>query len=100
MPQTDPALSMLGISRRAGRLSVGTEAVQTAIRSRKAKLVVIAADISAKSEKELRFSAEKAGIPVLRIQQDLFTLSHAIGIRAGIVSVDDEGLAQAVQSRL
>ena len=100
MPQPDPALSMLGLSRRANRLSVGSEAVTDAIRRGKARLVVLAADISEKSEKELRYHAGKASIPVIRISRTLTDLSHAIGIRAGIVSVDDQGLADAVQSRL
>ena len=46
-----PVLSRLGIARRAGLLVVGTEKVTAALKSKKARLVVIASDISQKTEK-------------------------------------------------
>ncbi|MGI6270048.1 MAG: L7Ae/L30e/S12e/Gadd45 family ribosomal protein [Candidatus Howiella sp.] len=95
----DPLLSMLGIARKAGKLSVGTEAAHEAVKKRKSHLVVVAADISQKSEKELRYAARETNIPVRRIQQDIFAVSHAIGTKAGILSVDDKGLAEAVLAR-
>ena len=95
----DPLLSMLGIARKAGKLSIGTEAARDAIRKRKSHLVIVAGDISPKSEKELRYAARETDIPIRRIQQDIFAVSHAIGSKAGILSVDDKGLAEAVLAR-
>lgn len=100
MPQNDPVLSMLGLCRRAGRLSVGTEAVTTAIKRKKTHLVIIAADISPKTEKELRYQARETDLPILRVKQNLFEVGHAIGIKAGVVSVDDAGFADAIQKRI
>lgn len=97
--QNNPALSMLGIARRAGRLSVGTEAVLGSVKRKKAFLVVIASDISAKTEKEVRFAARDSDIKIIRIKDDIFTVSRAIGTKAGVISVDDEGLAGAVLKR-
>ncbi len=91
----DPVLSRLGIARRANLLAVGTEAVKTALQKRKAHLVVLAQDISAKSEKELRYLA--AGrVPVLRLEAQLEEVGAAIGVRAGILAVTDEGMARAI----
>lgn len=99
MAQNNPILSLLGLCRKAGRLSVGTEAVSTSIKKNKARLVVIASDISAKSEKELRFLAKNKDTRIIRINDDLLSLAHSIGIKAGIVSVDDDGFAKAVLER-
>lgn len=97
--QNNPALSMLGLSRRAGKLSVGTQAVLTAVKKHRACLVVIASDISPKTEKEIRFAAKETDLEIIRIKEDIFAVSKAIGIKAGVLSVDDKGLAEAVRKR-
>ncbi len=91
-----PVLSKLSIARRANLLSVGTEKVTEAIKTKKAQLVIIASDISPKTEKELKFLA-KEKLEVMRINVDLITMSAAIGIKAGIVAVLDGGLAESIR---
>ncbi len=93
--KNDPILSRLGIARRAGVLSPGSAAVLESIKKNRARLVVIGADISAKTEKELRFHAGQ-NVPVVRISADTFMITSAIGTKAGVVSVNDDGLASAV----
>ncbi len=91
----DPILSYLGLARKAGKLSVGFAASKESCQRGKAKFVAIASDISAKSEKEIRyFSGGK--IPVERIPYTIFEVSAKIGIKAGIVAVCDEGFANAL----
>ncbi|MCI8361524.1 MAG: hypothetical protein HFE86_09345 [Clostridiales bacterium] len=130
-----PLLNMLGIARRAGKLSVGFDAAAEAVRGGRSRLIVAAADLSAKTEKEIRYligrrsldgDSHKAGGPadnpsaagksmagrpaanqpaangsirVIRIPFDMSIMSKAIGTKAGILSVDDDGLAGAVLSR-
>ena len=91
-----PVLSRLGIARRAGLLAVGTEKVTAALKNKKAKLVVIASDISPKTEKELCYLA-KGDAKLMRINVDLITMSAAIGTTAGIVAVTDENLAESIR---
>ncbi|HHW45671.1 MAG TPA: 50S ribosomal protein L7ae [Clostridiales bacterium] len=92
----DKALSLLGIARRAGKLSVGFEAVSDSIKRKKARLVLIASDISPKTEKELVYISQTSSIKVIRTSYDINTLSNAIGARAGTVSVNDSNFADAV----
>ena len=91
-----PVLSRMGIARRAGRLAAGTEKVTAAIKNGTAHLVLLASDISPKTEKELRFLA-RGKTEIIRIDADLATMSAAIGIRAGIAAVTDGGLAEAIR---
>ncbi len=95
----DPILSRVSVARRAGMLTPGFAAVREAITKKQAKLVLIAADISAKSEKEIRFTAG-GKIPVIRIEHTIFEITSAIGIKAGIISINDQGFASAIIKHL
>lgn len=91
-------LSLLGIARRAGRISWGRDAVEESLGKGKAHLVLVAEDISVKTAAGVRFSAERAGVPVLSIHETIESVSQAIGKRAGIVAVLDEGFAKKIKT--
>lgn len=93
-----PILSRLGFARKSGRLSIGFAASKESCLNKKAKLIVIAADVSAKSEKEIRYFAGDK-IPAVKIDSTILEMSAAIGIKAGIVSVNDSGFADAILKR-
>lgn len=94
----DPILSRLGFARKAGKLSFGFARSKEVCQNHKAKLIVVAADVSQKSEKEIRFFAKE--IPVVRINGTIEELSAATGLRAGIVSVNDQGFATAILEQI
>lgn len=95
----DPVLSRLGLCRRAGMLSLGTEATKTSLLKRTAQLVVISEEISKKTVKEIKF-ANKNDVPVIIIPYSIFDITKAIGQKAGIVSVNDKGFANAIVNQL
>ena len=91
-------LSLLGFAAKAGKLSYGTHATEFAITSKKAKLVCVAQDISAKTVKELKFKAEKQDIPVIILEGiDTPTVSSKVGKNCGVIAVNDIGFADATQ---
>jgi len=95
----DPILSRVGMARRAGLVSPGFECVKSSLKANVAKLVIIASDVSAKTEKEVRyFSGGK--VPVVRIDKTIFEITNAIGTKAGVVSVNDDGFAKAILKNL
>lgn len=86
-------LSYLGLARKAGNLAIGFAASKEACLKGTAKFVAVASDISEKSHKEIKyFSGGK--IPVERIDNTILEVSKAIGIKAGIVAICDEGFAK------
>ena len=87
-------LSLVGIARRAGRISWGRDAVEESLRKKKAHLVLVAADLSPKTTAGGRFSAERARVPLVAIRETIESVSQAIGKKAGIVAVLDEGFAK------
>lgn len=82
-------MSILGLAQKAGKLVSGDFAVQGAIRSGKAKLLIIAADASDSTKKEYRFQAESRDIAVYSILSKE-QLGGAIGkaLRAAVVITD------------
>ena len=87
----EPLLNMLGMARRAGKLSIGFDAAKQAVLSGKASAVYLASDISAKTAKEARWVCDPAGVPVCPLPWDMLTVSNAVGIKCGCVSLNDKG---------
>ena len=88
-------LSILGLVRRAGKLSFGFDSVKDAIKCGHASLVVLAADLSQGSQDEMRFLAERRGVPTVQIGLTMEAIAPAIGRKGmiGILSVNDKGFA-------
>lgn len=89
----DRLLNFLGLCKRAGYLISGADTVIRAIRERKALLVLIAADQSPNSTKNVLFAAEQAGVTVKTLDRSKEELSFALGKHCGIICVTDRGFA-------
>lgn len=89
-------LTLLGFASKAGKLQFGMDAAVNSVKKKQAMLIVTAQDLSEKSRKEISFHA-KENIPVITLLDcDIETLSKAVGKRAGIIAVLDEGFAKAI----
>ena len=94
---SEKILALLGFAAKAGKLAYGTHATEFAIDKGSAKLVVAAADVSAKTVKELRFKADKKEISVITLLGiDGAALGKRVGKGCSLVSVLDEGFKDAV----
>lgn len=68
-----------------------------AIKKKKSKLLVTAFDISEKSLKEINFHAKKNNVRVITLDDcNIENLSHAIGKKCGILSVNDESFGDGI----
>ena len=92
-------LNLLGIARRAGHTVIGFDAVKAAILTGRARLVLLAADCSPKTEKELRFVATDSPCPILNLSADKAAVAAALGLQKPVAAVatDDRGFAAAMQ---
>ena len=92
-------LSLLGIARRAGRLSLGHDAAADAMQNGKASLLLLAADLSPHSAGSVTYIAEQAGVPVATIDATMEQLGNAVGKQlTGIISVNDSGFAKKINT--
>lgn len=90
---------LLGIARRAGHILIGFDAVRAALLTGRAGFVVLAADCSPKTEKELRFAAQNKQCPIVVTDTDKTALAGALGLEKPVAAVatDDRGFAAAMQ---
>lgn len=96
----DKALSMLGLARRAGRLSLGFDASVGSGMKGESRLILVAADISPKSEKELRYALRDKRIEIIKCDYTEDDFGGAVGKRVRIISVNDAGFAAQVRKLL
>lgn len=91
------ALSALGLARRAGKLNWGSDTAVEAMRGGACGVVILAADLSDKTKKNVRFEAEKYHVSVLEPAFTMEEISAAIGKKAGVLAVCDRGFAEKLK---
>ncbi len=89
-------LSLLGLARRAGRLAPGHDAAIESIVRNKAALCVLCSDASERLEREMKHACcyKNKNIPVVKADFEIKELSAAIGTKAAVITVNDEGFAK------
>ena len=99
-PGAGKLTGLLGISRRAGRLTTGFDAVKGLIGEGKAALVMLASDLSEKTHKELRFAVGDKKIPIRRMPLTKEETGAACGLKkpVGVLATDDNGFAKAMET--
>lgn len=95
------ALTLLGFASKAGKLSFGFASALEAVNREKAKIIITAADVSPKTKKEITYHSEKKGVKVIDLKEtDIFKLSSAVGHKCGVISVNDNGFADALKEEI
>ena len=89
----DRLLSLLGIARKAGRLSLGFDSVCESVAKGEALLILTASDISEGTLDKLRRSVQER-VRTLGTPYDIDAFGAAIGKNVRIISINDSGFAQ------
>ncbi len=93
--------TLLGFAAKAGKLSFGFDTSLSAIKKQQAKIVVCGEDLSAKSFKEIKFHSDKNGIEIFCLKGITNeSLSHSVGRKCGIISVNDNGFAKSLKEEI
>lgn len=95
----EKALSLLGLARRAGKISTGHDAASASIVRNTAKLCIVSLDGSERLKREFAHSCtyNNKNIPIVFAPHSSKALSDAIGIKASVITVDDEGFAKRIK---
>ncbi len=96
----DSALSLLGLCRKAGKLSLGHDACKASLNAGSAKLCVICADASERLKDEISSLAEKAEVKVFDVKYTMLDIKNAISFKAAVFTVDDEGFAKSLINKI
>lgn len=97
---TDSALSLLGLCRKAGKLSLGHDAVKASLNRKAAKLCVVCSDASQRLCQEICGLAEKAETPVVFVTYTMADIKQAAAFKAAVFTVDDDGFSKAILKKI
>lgn len=89
---------LLSMCRRSGRMALGFDMSKEAAEKGRAELILLASDISPKTEKEVRFFSEKYSVRTVKTTFTIDDFFHGIGKKVGIVAVCDKGFAAKAES--
>lgn len=91
---------MLGLCIKAGKVSYGLDGVKKAIRSSKAKLVLLSKAASKRSEKDVRDICKHYNVDLIHDEfADLFYQLTSKDIMK-VMSINDQGFAKVIKSKL
>lgn len=81
---------------------IGFDAVVQELASPKTKAagIILAVDVSPKTEKEIRFAAEKYGREVVKAAFTMDEAKDAVGKRVGVFLILDEGLYGSIKRNI
>lgn len=90
------AMGLLGLAKKAGRVSCGESACKEAIRFGSALLILLAEDASHNTKKNITDSCKYYNVPYATLGTKE-SLGHSIGNSYNaVVSVNDEGFAKGI----
>ena len=91
---------LIGLARRAGKVSFGTESSKEEIKKGKAKLVLIAENCSEKTKNNIKELAKMYKVPVY-IVGTIEDLSQSIGqVNKAIIVIKEENFAKEIIKRI
>lgn len=96
MDNKQKSMNLLGLAQRSGNLISGEALVLNAVRSREAKVIILASDASENTTKQFLNKCEHYRIPVLN-DFDRDEISNAIGKMRTVVAITDGGFAGSLQ---
>lgn len=92
----DSALSLLGLCRKAGKLSLGHDACKAALNAGSASLCIVCSDASQRLNDEISALADNAGVKIFDVNYSMLDIKAATSFKAAVFTVDDEGFAKTL----
>ncbi len=96
----DSVLNLLGLCRKAGKLSLGHDACKLALKAGNAALCIICCDASQRLNDEITSLAENAGVKIFDVTYSMLDIKNATSFKAAVFTVDDEGFAKTLIKKI
>lgn len=98
MPSNKKYLSMLGLARRAGKLSMGHDMALKAVKSKNARVILLADNVSPRLEKEFERHIKNymPNLSIIKLRETIEELHMALGYKAGVITVDDDNFSNRI----
>lgn len=96
----DRLLSLLGLARRAGKITIGFDAVCASVAKNESKLILAAADVSEGTMRKLTNHLSESEINIREMPYGIEAINAAIGKPVRLISINDSGFAQKINELL
>ena len=98
MNENSALLSLLGLAKKAGKLTAGHDAVLESLKRRKSVLILLAADASPRLEAEMQREIVflKADLNIIRMDETMEDIGRALPKKAAVLSVNDASFAAGI----
>lgn len=96
----DKVLGMIGLAKRAGKISAGEFLCDKAIKNRQSKLIIIASDISENGKKTVCDACNYYGVEYVEYGTADSLGQITGGGRKMVVSVNDDNMKKAILSKM
>lgn len=87
---------ILGLVRKAGKLSLGTDCVKQSLMKGQSKLIIATNDVSNRSLQKIKRVAEEYNVGVLTINSSMDDMEVMFGKKVGVIAINDEGFAKKI----
>lgn len=96
----DKVLSLLGLARRAGKMTLGFDAVCSSAAKKESKLILAAADVSEGTMRKLTNHLSGNEIDIREMPYGMEAINAAIGKPVRLISINDSGFAERLNQLL
>ena len=96
----DRVLSLLGLIRRANRMSYGYDSTLKSVKEKKAYLVLFSCDVSKHTENDVKKIAEDSKVRCITTQYTKEEFQSCLGKYTAVLCINDEGFSQKLISLL
>ncbi|MDR2753510.1 MAG: ribosomal L7Ae/L30e/S12e/Gadd45 family protein [Oscillospiraceae bacterium] len=91
-------LNLLGLARKANRVSFGHDAAKAALRGGKARLCLLCTDASPRLAEEMTFLAAQANIALQSTGFTAQDIKTATQYKAAVLTINERGFAQKIKA--
>ena len=92
--------SMLQLSKKAGKLSLGYDMVISCLNKKISYLIITTSDISLNTLKNVEHETQKFKVEIINSALSMDDIFEALGKTAGIISINDAGFAKKIKELL
>ena len=101
MPNNNSILNAIGLCKKAGKLVIGAESIDSAQATGTLKLIVVANDAAERTLRRATYHNVRNGIPLARLELTKADIGIILGGRErAIVGITDDGLAGMLLKRI
>ena len=94
----DRLLSLLGVCRRAGKITIGCDPVIESVKKGESSLVIFAKNTSENTRKTVLSAVAQSEVEVLNLDYDKEDISVSLGKLCAVASINDKGFAKKLLS--